>query len=135
MSDSSDRLERDVEEVLSNIEDFDWRRRQSRGPGPIRQAMHRVGSAIVRRATSVAPNHLLLAGAVMLLIGLVLRGGGFGIWLAIAGIVVFLIGLVWTSRGGNTQTNQARGGFWRDRYVSYERSQQNPLRRFFRRDR
>ena len=74
MSDGSDRLERDVEEVLSNIEDFDWRKRQSRRPGPIRIAFQRFAGALVNRATSLTPNHLLLLGALMLIIGLVLRG-------------------------------------------------------------
>ncbi len=133
MSDGSDRLERDVEEVLSNIEDFDWRRRQSRRPGPIRIALQRFGSALVSRATALTPNHLLLLGAALLIVGLVLRGGG--LWLAIVGIVVFLIGLFWTSRGGNRQANKPRGGYWRDRYISYEQSDNNPLRRFFRRNR
>lgn len=131
MSDGSDRLERDVEEVLSNIEDFDWRRRQSRRPGPIRIAAQRFGSAIVSRVTALTPNHLLLLGALMLIIGLVLRGGG--LWLAVVGIVIFVIGLFWTSRGGNPQANQPRGGYWRDRYISYDQSPQNPIRRFFRR--
>ena len=133
MSDGSDRLERDVEEVLSNIEDFDWRRRQSRRPGPIRIAIQRFASGLVSRVTALTPNHLLLLGAALLIIGLVLRGGG--LWLAIAGIVVFVIGLFWTSRGGNRQANQPRGGYWRDRYISYEQSNQSPLKRFFRRNR
>jgi hypothetical protein len=133
MSDGSDRLERDVEEVLSNIEDFDWRRRQSRRPGPIRIAAQRVGSSLLARVTALTPNHFLLLGALMLIIGLVLRGGG--LWLAVAGIVVFVIGLFWTSRGGNPQANQPKGGYWRDRYISYEQDQQHPLRRFFRRNR
>ncbi|MYE06943.1 MAG: hypothetical protein F4Y04_06960 [Chloroflexi bacterium] len=133
MSDGSDRLERDVEEVLSNIEDFDWRRRQSRRPGPIRIAIQRFASALVNRVTALTPNHLLLLGAALLIIGLVLRGGG--LWLAVAGIVVLVIGLFWTSRGGNPQANQPRGGYWRDRYISYEQSNQNPLRRLFRRNR
>ncbi len=133
MSDSSDRLERDVEEVLANIEDFDWRRRQSRRPGPIRLAAQRLATGLVNRATALTPNHLLLLGALMLIVGLVIRGGG--LWLAVAGIVIFVIGLFWTSRGGNPQANQPKGGYWRDRYISYEQSTQNPLRRFFRRNR
>ncbi len=133
MSDSSDRLERDVEEVLSNIEDFDWRRRQSSRPGPIRLAAQRFAGGLVKRVTALTPNHLLILGAIMLIVGLILRGGG--LWIAVAGIVIFLIGLFWTSRGGNPQANQPRGGYWRDRYISYEQPQQNPLRRFFRRNR
>ncbi len=133
MSDGSDRLERDVEEVLSNIEDFDWRRRQTRRPGPIRIAAQRFASGIVSRITALTPNHLLIIGAIMLIVGLVLRGGG--LWVAVAGIVVFVIGLFWTSRGGNPQANQPRGGYWRDRYISYEQPSGSPLRRFFRRRR
>ena len=33
-----DRLERDIEEVLENIEDFEWHRRQRRGPSRVRRA-------------------------------------------------------------------------------------------------
>ena len=78
-------------------------------------------------------NHLLLLGAILLVVGLVLRGGG--LWLAVVGVIVFLIGLFWTTRGGNRQARQPKGGYWRDRYISYEPTDQNPLRRFFRRDR
>ena len=85
------------------------------------------------RATSLTPNHLLIVGAIMLIMGLVFRGGG--LWIAVAGIVIFVIGLFWTSRGGNPQANQPKGGYWRDRYISYEQPPSNPLRRFFRRDR
>ena len=133
MSDGPDRLERDVEEVLSNIEDFDWRRRHSRRPGPIRLAAQRFVGGVASKMTALTPNHLLLLGAGLLIVGLVLRGGG--LWLAIAGIVVFVIGLFWTSRGGNPTANQPKGGYWRDRYVSYARPRENPLRRLFRRDR
>ncbi len=133
MSDESDRLERDVEEVLANIEDFDWRRRQSRRPGPIRLAAQRVGSSIVNHAAALTANHLLLAGALLLIVGLVLRGGG--LWLAVSGFVVFALGLFWASRGGNSRSGQPRGGYWRDRYISYERQSSNPFRRLFRRDR
>ncbi len=134
MPDGSDRLERDVEEVLANIEDFDWRRRQSRQPGPIRIAVQRFASKLANRISGLTPNHLLLLGAGMLIVGFILRGGG--LWLAVAGIVVFLIGLLWASRGGNAQAKQPKsGGYWRDRYISYEQPSQNPLRRFFRRER
>ncbi|MYD17522.1 MAG: hypothetical protein F4W99_10335 [Chloroflexi bacterium] len=133
MPDGSDRLERDVEEVLSNIEDFDWRRRQSRPPGPIRIAVQRFAGAIVSRVTALTANHLLLVGALLLIVGLVLRGGGM--WLAVAGIVVFVTGLFWASRGGGGGNGQPRGGYWRDRYISYEPQSGNPLRRFFRRNR
>ena len=78
MSDGSDRLERDVEEVLSNIEDFDWRKRQSRRPGPIRIAAQRFASAVVNRITALAPNHLLILGALMLIVGLSCAAAGCG---------------------------------------------------------
>ncbi len=134
MPDGSDRLERDVEEVLSNIDDFDWRRRQSRRPGPIRIAFQRFAGAIVNRAASLTANHLLLLGAALLIVGLILRGGGM--WLAVGGIVVFVIGLFWASRGGGGGGGgQPRGGYWRDRYISYEPQSGNPLRRLFRRSR
>lgn len=125
----SDRLERDVEEVLSNIEDFDWRRRQQRRPGPLRRAGQRLGNAVLNRAASLTAGHLMLFGALLLIVGLVLRLRGVGIWMVIAGVIVFLIGLFWTSRGGGRAVGQPRGGYWRDRYISYDPPGQGGIRR------
>lgn len=125
----SDRLERDVEEVLSNIEDFDWRRRQQRQPGPLRRALQRFGNAMLNRAAALTAGHLMLIGALLLIVGLVLRLRGVGIWMVIAGVIVLLIGLFWTSRGGGRVAGQPRGGYWRDRYISYDTPRQSGVLR------
>ena len=135
----SDKIEREIEEVLSNIEDFDWHRRQrQRRNGPIRRSLRsfrdRLGDAIGHRLAALTAGHLMLAGFLLLIIGLVLRIRGVGLWFLLAGIVIFLIAIFWTSRGGRAPT-RPRGAFWRDRYVSYEESPGGGLRRWVRRPR
>ena len=56
-----DRLERDIEDVLENIEDFEWHRRQRRGPSRarrswdalMRQVSDGLGSVFVRFTSGI----------------------------------------------------------------------------------
>lgn len=145
----SDKLERDVEEVLAGIEDFDWRRRERR-PGPLRRAARRFGQSASRRLARLSPGHLMLVGSLLVIVGFVLRGQSLGMWAVILGVVLFLIGIVWSARGGGRGGRRGspggggepstRGGYWRDRYISYDAPPRNPLggalgRWFRRRDR
>ena len=123
----SDRLERDVEEVLSNIEDFDWRRRRQREPGPLRRAVRRVGDFFLARIAGFNAGHLMLFGALLLVLGFILRLRSVGVWAVVAGVVLLIIGLVWTARGGGRSGGSrgggrpsTRGGYWRDRYIAYD---------------
>ena len=120
----SDKLERDVEEVLENIEDFDWNRRRQRRPGPIRRAIAGSAAAITRRAAAFSGAHLMLIGAILLVAGILLRLQALGAWLAITGVLVFFIGLVLQSRGRRAKNApaepSAKGGYWRDRYIQYD---------------
>ena len=130
----SDKLERDVEEVLAGIEDFDWRRRERR-PGPLRRAIQSFGRRTSERLARLSAGHLMLFGSLLVIVGFVLRGQSLGMWAIILGVVLFLIGLVWTARGGGrSRTTTTRGGYWRDRYISYDDApSRNPLERWFRR--
>lgn len=133
----SDKLERDVEEVLAGIEDFDWRRRERR-PGPLRRAMQRFARGASERLARLGPGHLMLLGSLLVIAGFVLRGQSLGMWAVILGVLLFLIGIVWSAKGGGRRKAgpTARGGYWRDRYISYDappRSPLGPLGRWFRR--
>jgi len=119
-----DKLERDVEEVLNNIEGFDWNRPRQRRPGPIRRAIAGTVGAVTRRAAAFSGSHLMIIGAILLVAGIVLRLQALGAWLAVTGILVFFIGLVLQSRGGSSKNKNsepsAKGGYWRDRYIEYD---------------
>ena len=130
----SDKLERDVEEVLAGIEDFDWRRRERR-PGPLRRAGQRFARKLSERSARLSAGHLMLLGSLLVIVGFVLRGNSLGMWAIILGVVLFLIGLVWSARGGGGRKSEptTRGGYWRDRYISYDEPPGNPLARWFRR--
>lgn len=136
----SDKLERDVEEVLQSIDDFDWQRKQRRGTGPIRRRTGRFLEATTRRAARFTTGgHLMVIGIVLLLIGAVLRLQAFGMWLALTGLVLFVIGLILSSRGRKNRQQpapdepDARGGYWRGRYVRYDDRPQGGAFRWFRR--
>ena len=141
----SDKLERDVEEVLAGIEDFDWRRRERR-PGPLRRAMQRFGQRTSQRLARLSPGHLMLVGSLLVIASFILPGQ-VRVWAIILGVVLFLIGIVWSARGGGRGGKRGapggepstRGGYWRDRYISYDAPPRNPLgplgRWFRRRDR
>lgn len=131
----SDKLERDVEEVLAGIEDFDWRRRERR-PGPLRRAGQRFARKLSERSARLRAGHLMLLGSLLVIVGFVLRGNSLGMWAVILGVVLFLIGIVWSARGGGGRKERGpttRGGYWRDRYISYDEPPGNPLSRWFRR--
>lgn len=131
----SDKLERDVEEVLAGIEDFDWRRRERR-PGPLRRAGQRFARKLSERSARLSAGHLMLLGSLLVIVGFVLRGNSLGMWAVILGVVLFLIGIVWSARGGGGRKERGpttRGGYWRDRYISYDEPPGNPLSRWFRR--
>ena len=128
----SDKLERDVEEVLAGIEGFDWRRRERR-PGPLRRAVQRFGRRLSERLASLSAGHLMLLGSLFVIVGFILRARGLGMWAVIVGVILFLIGAVWSARGGGRGKPSTRGGYWRDRYISYDAPPRNALQRWFRR--
>ncbi len=66
----------------------------------------------------------MLAGFLFILVGgIALRGRGPGMWLVVAGILLFVVGLALSMRRGGSKPGGAyntRGGYWRDRYVTYD---------------
>ncbi|MEE9278155.1 MAG: hypothetical protein V3V06_07050 [Dehalococcoidia bacterium] len=133
-----DKLNREIEEVLNKIEDFEWHRRQRRGPSRARRAWsgfwQRTAGRIGFWFARFSSGHLMLTGFLLLIVGLALRARGPGTWLVIGGIIVFLLGLAWGMRAGRSRPGSStRGGYWRDRYISYDSPQQRGLRGWFRR--
>ena len=140
----SDKLEREIEDVLGKIEDFEWHRRQRRGPSRARRAWNRAwqgsSNALGRRFAQFTAGHVMLVGFLLLIVGLALRGRGPGLWLVLAGILLFFVGLGLSMRHGGRSSGGAyttRGGYWRDRYVTYDDDPQpgsgGGLRRWLRR--
>jgi hypothetical protein len=140
----SDKLEREIEDVLGKIEDFEWHRRRRRGPSRSRRAWSRIwqgtSNALGRRFVQFTAGHVMLVGFLLLIVGLALRGRGPGLWLVLAGILLFFVGLGLSMRSGGRKAGGAytgRGGYWRDRYVTYDDNPQpganNGLRRWLRR--
>ena len=134
-----DRIERDIEEVLARIDDFEWHRRR-RTPSRARRAWDRVwGLTAVRvghRLAALTAGHVMVLGFVILIAGVVLRGRGPGLWVLLAGILVFVAGLAWNMRSARRPpAPAARGHFWRDRYITYDASSARGLRGWLRRRR
>ncbi len=134
----ADRLERDIEDVLENIEDFEWHRRQRRGPSRARRGwdalMRQVSDGLGSMFVRFTSGHLMLVGFLLLAAGLVLRARGPGAWLVLAGLVLFLLGLGWSMRGPRSRApHEGRGGFWRDRYIEYDEPRPGGVRGWFRR--
>ena len=136
-----DRLERDIDEVLDKIEDFEWHRARRRRPSKLRQAWNGwwqgASDAIGRRLAHFTAGHLMLAGFLILVFGLVVLRG-LGLWFVLAGMILFLLGLYLNIRGGSSSgrggSASSAGGFWRDRYIEYD-VEPRGIRRLFRRRR
>lgn len=77
----------------------------------------------------------MLGGFFLVLVALVFGGfDGAWRWPVVVGIALFLLGVVWGRRGapGPRRPQQGRrGGWWRDRYITYDdpESQSKPSRR------
>ncbi len=135
-----DRIEREIEEVLGQIEDFEWHRQRRRGRSRLRTAFDgawgRTAAIIDRVLLRVTPGNLMLVGFLLLLTGAMVRGRGPGAWLVLAGILVFAVALLWSMRSNGAARPAARGAWWRDRYITYAPARgRGGWRRWFRRDR
>jgi len=139
----ADRIEREIEEILAKLDEEAPRETRK----PISMLAHKDRKqapaaaapkpAAPRAATRVTPAHLLLAGAGLVIGGLVLSGflDAF-IWVSFAGVVVFLAAFGWSffrsPRPAATAAG-ARGHYWRDRWIEYEPSTAKPWDRVKRR--
>lgn len=136
----ADRMEREIEEILSKL-DVDAPK-QDRTPISImaRKKKPRAATAAPARITrwrpSASPAALLLVGAGVMIAGLVLSNvWGPLIWMAFAGVIVFLGAFVLSFRKSAPQgsTSAPRGHYWRDRYIEYDASENDLVSRLKRR--
>ncbi len=133
-----DRIDREIEEILSRLDEDEpislearRRRRQRKPLGARAGAAIGASGAVVR----VTPTSLLFTGAGVMLAGIVLaRVWDPLIWLAFAGVTLFLAAFAWAllrprraARASQRQT--AKGAYWRGRYVEYEPASTGVLRR------
>ena len=128
-----DQLERDIQEVLSKVEDLEWhrrRRRLRRWPRALRPrragfSLPGVSSGPLAVYTRrLVPGHLMLAGFLLVLVALVFGGfDGIWRWPVVTGIALFLLGVSWGTRGPRRPEQGQRGGWWRDRYITYDESE------------
>jgi hypothetical protein len=135
----SDRLERDIEDVLDKIEDFEWHRKQRRQPSRARSINP---ASSTRKPTSMRwpalkrrkkePRWSLVRCQTLLQAR---RARGLGLWLVLVGMILFLLGLAWNMRGpkNHNPDGNPRGGYWRDRYIQYNESRSGGVRDWFQR--
>ncbi len=124
---NSDRLEQEIEDVLSRVENFEWRRFHRHGPSQSRRLWNQFWVAttniVGRNLARFTTGHLMLMGFLFLIAGLVVRGRGPGLWLVFAGALLFITGLVIrirNSQGTSSAPYGSQGGYWRDRYITYK---------------
>ena len=128
----ADKFEREIEEILAKLDD----ELPPSAPGersPISIAQKRQQKAKAERVRTrrpsplagLAPTHLLFSGAGVMFGGLILSNfWGPAIWAAFAGVLLFIGAFFWsfrkTTRPAGSSAPQAKGYYWRDRYIEYE---------------
>ena len=135
----ADRMEREIEEILSKL-DVDapkqdrtpisiMARKKKSPPAP------RLKSRLRVHTPQVSPALLLLAGAGVMVAGLILSNvWGPLIWMAFAGVIIFLGAFALSFRKSAPQGAAApRGHYWRDRYIEYDAPQRDLVSRLKRR--
>lgn len=146
-----DRIEREIEEILAKLEvggDSDTITGE-RVPTPIaerRRARPKANVSATRtrtrasRSMNLNPATLLLAGAVVMVLGLILANWWEPfIWLSFGGVLLFIAAFAWSFRrhpSGATTSNGPRQVYWRDRYIDLTPPSSSPkdkVRRMFRR--
>ncbi|MEX2081845.1 MAG: hypothetical protein WEC33_09535 [Dehalococcoidia bacterium] len=132
-----DRIEREIEDILSKIDDLP--EGPARSPIPISGRSRKPtpdgapGRSMLDR---IDPANLMVAGAVVMVGGLALSVFSDGlIWVSVAGVVLFLSAFViaFFHRPPAGQDAPAQGGsrtvYWRNRYIDYDPYKPGPIAR------
>lgn len=138
-----DRVEREIEEILSKLDDLP-ETKKAVGRQPVSIQAHRKKRASRPRgphlgaaraaAGKVNPATFLLAGAGTVIGGLILSSVWAPlIWAAFGGVLMFLGGFVAALARTPRPRQQSGGHFWRDRYINVEPAPQGMLSRLKRR--
>ncbi len=135
----ADRVEREIEEILAKL-DGDQPPAKQPGRAPVSIASRRKRNPRVPfklPRPRVSPAGLLFVGAGIMLFGLVAASfWSPAIWLSFAGVIVFLGAFVSSFFRTPAAKPQAKGVFWRDRYIEYAPANESTfarLRKRFRR--
>lgn len=147
----ADRIEREIEEILAKLEvggDSDTITGE-RVPTPIAERRRSKAKATARASRTRArasqrlnlnPATLLLAGAVVMVLGLILANWWEPfIWLSFGGVLLFIAAFAWSFRrhpAGASTSSGPRQVYWRDRYIDMTPPSPSPkdkVRRMFRR--
>ncbi len=135
----ADRVEREIEEILSKLDDLPGDGGKGRTPVPIASRRRPAPTPAARASRGpglldrLSPASMMITGAVVMMGGLLAAAFVDSlIWLAYAGVVLFLAAFLTSffrsSRGGAPA--RPRGMYWRDRYIEYEPSKPGALERF-----
>lgn len=142
--DSSDRLEREINEILEKIDRFPTpaerrRKRASKRLGGAGSAFSSSAHNVTRELTRVSLSQMMLLAFVFILASLFLRSVPFAWpWLLYAGLVLFLTSFVLMVVSGSRGGSGGGGGpqYWRGRPVSYDSGGlSNRMRRWWGRQR
>lgn len=121
----ADRIEREIEEILERLDDLPD---SGRSPIPIASRKRKVQAAAPPKPSAppltsrIDPPLVMMAGAAVMIGGFVLATFAEPfIWVSFAGVVVFLAAFVLAlARSGKPKpTTEARGVYWRNRYIEY----------------
>lgn len=143
-----DKMEREIEEILARLDRENTGKPLGADRAPISIAsrqrrkhhpMASLRSQASRLSGRFSPATLLLAGAAVMVIGLILSNVWPGlIWASFGGVVLFLGAFVWSfmrsSTPGSSRSGAApRGHYWRDRYIEYQPTHPSAFERLKRR--
>lgn len=144
MPQKSDRVQREIEELLDQLDNFvpeerfiskvKSRRKAEAGPGFIQ----RMWTAVKKPFTKVTLGHLMLVGLALVVTAWLAPGlyGGYSGWAALAGFLLTGTAMVMSFLGWDARRTIAGGRVqkrWRGQVIEYEEPRRNKLRDWFRR--
>jgi pilus assembly protein TadC len=144
----SDRVQREIEELLGKLDNFvpeerlvskiKKRRKEAAGPN----AFERTWASLRKRFSRVTLGHVMLFGVVLLLAAQFVPGlfYGYDRWALLAGILITIGAFILSAMGWDSRRTIASGGTiekrWRGQAITYsEPSRADRIRGWFRRGR
>lgn len=145
----SDKVEEEIEEILSKFSDFSGETKKSKNVQPEiipftnkpkisgywqrLRTQQRIEKIPLISILELTPTKFFLLGAIITLAGFLLRPAWNGfLWISFSGILLFLVGFLWSlvqSRKNYKTTTFAKtkseGGYWRGRYIEYGEDKQS----------
>ena len=145
----SDKVEDEIEEILSKFSDFSGETKDSKNVQPEiipftnqpnvsgywkrLKSQHRTKKIPLTSILELTPTKFFLVGAIITLAGFLLRPAWSGfLWISFLGIQLFLVGFLWsliqTRKNYKTTTftkNKSDGGYWRGQYIEYGEDKQS----------